>query len=144
MQIQVTHHKCQSLRYEVLAQQIGYWSIVLWINQPGEATSSHPNPNLSESEDLGFIMTLWYWSCESTVNQQPDEDPNQSDIDAEVVIQGLSYHLTAPLEIKDAGRKGRGVFAVDKIHKGTYLCEYRTSRVYHPKKGWIWEGVCLE
>lgn len=33
----------------------------------------------------------------------------------EVVIQGLSYNLDAPLEVRDAGRKGRGVFATETI-----------------------------
>ena len=36
--------------------------------------------------------------------------------------------------MKEAGRKGRGVFATEDIKKGTYLCEYRTTRVYHPKQ----------
>lgn len=54
----------------------------------------------------------------------------------EVVLQGLTYGLTSSsLEVKDAGRrKGRGVFATRKIEKCEYLCEYRTTRVYHPKK----------
>ena len=54
----------------------------------------------------------------------------------EVVLQGLAYGLTSPsLEVKDAGqRKGRGVFATRKLEKGEYLCEYQTTKVYHPKK----------
>ena len=49
----------------------------------------------------------------------------------EVVINGLAYNLTAPLEVREAGRRGRGVFATENIEKGTYLC---ATRVYHPKK----------
>lgn len=54
----------------------------------------------------------------------------------DVVLQGLSYSLeSSSLEVRDAGRrKGRGVFAIKKIEKNEYLCEYRTTRVYHPRK----------
>ena len=53
----------------------------------------------------------------------------------EVVLQGLQYNLNAPLEVRDAGRrKGKGVFAQEDIPTGTFLCEYRTKRVYHPRK----------
>ena len=52
----------------------------------------------------------------------------------EVVLQGLTYGLTGDIEVRDAGRKGRGVFATVPISKGLYLCEYRTCRVYHPSK----------
>lgn len=50
----------------------------------------------------------------------------------EIVIQGLQYNTTAPLEVKDIYGKGRGVFATETICKGDFICEYRTKRVYHP------------
>ena len=52
----------------------------------------------------------------------------------ESVIQGLSYGLSAALEVREAGRKGRGVFTTAPVSKGGYLCEYRTTKVYHPSK----------
>ena len=51
------------------------------------------------------------------------------------MLQGLAdAGMEADLEVGDAGRRGRGVFAKTDIEKGTYLCEYRTTRVYHPNK----------
>ena len=49
----------------------------------------------------------------------------------EVVLQ---YNLAAPLVVEEAGRMGRGVFSTEPIKKGTFLCEYRTGRIYHPQK----------
>lgn len=49
----------------------------------------------------------------------------------EVVIQGLECNVTAPLEVREVNRKkGRGVFALEDISRGEYLCEYRTNAVY--------------
>ena len=52
----------------------------------------------------------------------------------EVVLQGLDYSIAAPLEKKDTDTtKGWGVFAKEKIEKDNFLCEYRTTRLYHPR-----------
>ena len=51
------------------------------------------------------------------------------------MLQGLAHAgMEADLEVREAGWKGRGVFAKTDIEKGTYLCEYRMTRVYHPNK----------
>lgn len=50
----------------------------------------------------------------------------------EILTAGLLGHSGAPrLEVVDFGmNKGRGVVAMEKIAKRTYVCEYRTYRVY--------------
>ena len=50
----------------------------------------------------------------------------------EILTAGLLGHNRAPhLEAVDMGPpKGRGVVAREPIHKGHYVCEYRTHRVY--------------
>ena len=45
----------------------------------------------------------------------------------EVVIEGLSSGKDAPLEVREEGIAGRGVFATDFIKKGAWLCEYKTT-----------------
>ena len=37
------------------------------------------------------------------------------------------------LVIKEAGIKGRGVFAVNTIRKGNFICEYKTYRPPYPR-----------
>ena len=50
----------------------------------------------------------------------------------EILTSGLLGHSPSPkLEVVNFGRnKGRGVVALEPISKGTYVCEYRTYRVY--------------
>ena len=48
----------------------------------------------------------------------------------EKIIEGLSTGKDAPLEVRLGGVAGRGVFAKELIHKGSWLCEYKTTRVF--------------
>ena len=48
----------------------------------------------------------------------------------EVIIEGLSTGQDAPLEVQQGGIVGRGVFATEHIPKGSWLCEYKTTRVF--------------
>ena len=50
----------------------------------------------------------------------------------ETLMAGLLGHTQAPrLQVVDFGpKKGRGVVALERISKGSYVCEYRTYRVY--------------
>ena len=52
----------------------------------------------------------------------------------EIMIEGLAYGTEDGLEVKESEGKGRGVFATRAFQKGEYICEYRTCRVYSPKK----------
>lgn len=49
----------------------------------------------------------------------------------EKIIDGLNRDLQAPIEIRDAGEKGRGVFATEDIPSSMYICEYKTTNVYN-------------
>ena len=49
----------------------------------------------------------------------------------ERIIQGLSTGRDAPLEVREEGIAGRGVFATSDIQKGEWLCEYKTSKIYN-------------
>ena len=48
----------------------------------------------------------------------------------ERVIEGLSSGKDAPLEVRQGGIAGRGVFAKEPIGKGSWLCEYKTTSVF--------------
>ena len=50
--------------------------------------------------------------------------------DDEKVMQGLTTGHDAPLEVREGGICGRGVFATGEINKGSWLCEYRTTCVF--------------
>ena len=51
----------------------------------------------------------------------------------ERVIFGLENRLKALLQIREVGGRGCGVFAQEKIEKGSYICEYQ-SKVYEMKE----------
>ena len=48
----------------------------------------------------------------------------------EIVIDGLTRDLNAPVDVRNTEGKGRGVFATTTIPKHTYVCEYKTTGVY--------------
>ena len=52
----------------------------------------------------------------------------------EIVINGLNQDLNAPIQVRSAGKKGRGVFATENIHKNSYICEYKTTKVYRKEE----------
>ena len=52
----------------------------------------------------------------------------------EKIIDSLNRDLQAPIEIRDAGEKGRGVFATEDIPSSMYICEYKTTNVYNTDK----------
>ena len=54
--------------------------------------------------------------------------------DDEKVMQGLTTGQDAPLEVREGGICGRGVFATGEINKGSWLCEYRTTCVFPQRK----------
>jgi len=47
-----------------------------------------------------------------------------------VALQGLIKNYTVPVAIKDVPPKGRGVFAAAPIKRGSFVCEYKTTKVY--------------
>ena len=49
----------------------------------------------------------------------------------ELVIEGLSSGRDAALNVRQEGIAGRGVFATEAIKKGSWLCEYKTTRVFN-------------
>ena len=46
-----------------------------------------------------------------------------------MAVEGLSTGRDAPLEVRKGGVAGRGVFATASICKGSWLCEYKTTKV---------------
>ena len=48
----------------------------------------------------------------------------------EIVLDGLNRDLNGPVSIRNAGIKGRGVFANSFIPRHTYVCEYKTTNIY--------------
>ena len=52
----------------------------------------------------------------------------------EVILNGLSSGCDASLEVRQEGIAGRGVFATADIPKGSWLCEYKTTRVFNIKE----------
>ena len=56
--------------------------------------------------------------------------PNNQMTKQELALQGLTTGLDAPLEVREGGVAGRGVFATAPTEKGAWLCEYKTTNVY--------------
>ena len=52
----------------------------------------------------------------------------------ERVISGLSTGHDAPLIVREGGIAGRGVFAEAAISKGSWLCEYKATKIYPPSE----------
>jgi SET domain-containing protein len=52
----------------------------------------------------------------------------------EKILQGLTTGLDAPLEVREGGIAGRGVFCKEYIPKGSWLCEYKAGLVYPPSE----------
>ena len=52
----------------------------------------------------------------------------------EIAIDGLRTGKGPKLEIANGESAGRGVVAAEKILKGKFVCEYKTSEVYDAKK----------
>lgn len=50
-------------------------------------------------------------------------------------MEGLTTGNDAPLEVRVGGITGRGVFATTKIPKGSWLCEYKTGRMFPKAEG---------
>ena len=48
----------------------------------------------------------------------------------EKILHGLSTGDDAPLEVRERGIAGRGVFATGSVAKGSWLCEYKAGLVY--------------
>ena len=43
----------------------------------------------------------------------------------ERIVEGLTTGKDAPLEVREGGIAGRGVFSIAPIQKGQWLCEYK-------------------
>ena len=52
----------------------------------------------------------------------------------ETVLQGLTTGHDAPLEVREGGIAGRGVFATGAIRKTSWLCEYKAGTIYPPSE----------
>ena len=52
----------------------------------------------------------------------------------ELIIEGLATGKDAPLQVREGGVAGRGLFAVEAIPKNSWLCEYKTCQVYTDKR----------
>ena len=52
----------------------------------------------------------------------------------ERVISGLSTGHDAPLIVREGGIAGRVFFAEAAISKGSWLCEYKASKIYPPSE----------
>ena len=59
----------------------------------------------------------------------------------EIVLAGLEGGQSAALCIKDAGEKGRGVFAVDFISRGSYVTEYKYDKLYPARERKKFEDI---
>ena len=57
--------------------------------------------------------------------------PFRALIKEELVIEGLSSGRDAALDVRQEGIAGMGVFATEAIKKGSWLCEYKTTRVFN-------------
>lgn len=53
--------------------------------------------------------------------------------DTEVVLAGLERGEELPFEVVEVEGKGRGVVCRSPVPAKTYLCEYKTHRVYPPR-----------
>ena len=51
-----------------------------------------------------------------------------------MVLQGLTTGHDAPLEVREGGIAGRGVFATGAIPKRSWVCEYKAGAVYPPSE----------
>ena len=49
-------------------------------------------------------------------------------------MEGLTTGQDAPLEVREGGAAGRGVFATGAITKGQWLCEYKAGITYPPSE----------
>lgn len=56
------------------------------------------------------------------------------------MIAGLQCGRSKALEVKDAGEKGRGVFALEHIPKGAYVTEYKYHKLYPARDRQMYEG----
>ena len=60
----------------------------------------------------------------------PTPPPHRVLTPKEVMLAGLEKGDRLPFFIKNVKGKGRGVFCKDDIPAKTFLCEYKTSRIY--------------
>ena len=51
-----------------------------------------------------------------------------------MILEGLTTGHDTPLEVREAGVAGRGVFATGAIPKGSWLCAYKAGAVYPPSE----------
>ena len=53
----------------------------------------------------------------------------------EIILEGLTTGNDAALDVKEGGIAGCGVLpSAANITKGSWLCEYKTSRIFHPSE----------